>query len=141
MVFCYKRQIDLPLYPRRVSCRIFVLSHPRLSLIRSFHRFGSTKWDGKPLCNGYFGRIGNREFEIDREVSYGDLPAIKGSSAEDASDVELEADGPSTPRVLASTSKPTTPSVAQATPSKPSTVPAQSFYAHVKPKPKPTGPL
>ena len=67
---------------------------------------------------------------------------IKGSSTEDTSDVDLETDGPSTPQVYASSSRPTTPSVGHAeTPSRPTAIPAKSFYAHAKPQPKSNGPL
>lgn len=58
------------------------------------------------------------------------------------SDADLETDEPSTPQVYASASRPTIPAVVNVeTPSRPSAIPAKSFYGHVKPQPKTNGPL
>ncbi|CAL1708125.1 unnamed protein product [Somion occarium] len=104
--------------------------------------FGSTKWDGTPLLSGFSGRVGQRQFELDCQISQADMPAVTDSSMEEEPDIDLEAEGSSAPQIFAPSSRPSTPNVVKnETPSKPSSVSAKSFYAHVKPKPKLKGPL
>ncbi|KAI0700892.1 P-loop containing nucleoside triphosphate hydrolase protein [Cytidiella melzeri] len=115
---------------------------------------GKKRWDGAPIDVGYTVMIGNKEVEVDSQISRTDMPAVTGSSAEYENDQD-HMDPPQTqPHAVAtssstlrmkstshstedsrSTSFTATSSIAK------KSVSATSFYAHAQPKPKPKGPL
>ncbi|KAI0081996.1 hypothetical protein K474DRAFT_1612582 [Panus rudis PR-1116 ss-1] len=104
--------------------------------------WGSKKWDGTPLESGYSGRIGKREFELDSEISQSELPTITGSAIEHDSDIDLENDDSLDVSIISYSPAPRIPAAQpQVSPPKPQSIPATSFYAHVKAVPKQKGPL
>lgn len=122
-------------------------------------RIGTKRWDGTPIYVGYAGRMGNKEFEVDNEISKSEMPTITGSADDYDDDIELlgtqaeaapfieakrskseviDVDAPPRPsfRPPAPTPKPETPSSASKTYVSPA-----SFYAPAQVKLKPKGPL
>ncbi|KAI0771634.1 SNF2 family N-terminal domain-containing protein [Trametes elegans] len=109
---------------------------------------GSKKWDGLPLYNGYRAFVGNREVELDSEISRSELPVVVGSSTEPPVDPEFSEGSSSQPRSSflvearrtsqegASSSSPSVNSPASAK----KFIPPSSFYG-AAPKPKAKGPL
>ncbi|GJE96776.1 DEAD/DEAH box helicase [Phanerochaete sordida] len=49
---------------------------------------GTRQWDGTPIYIGYEGRMGNKDFEVDHEISRSEMPSITGREDLD-DDVEL----------------------------------------------------
>ena len=43
---------------------------------------GTKKWDGTPIYIGYENRIGNKDFEVDHEITKTEMPTITGSAEE-----------------------------------------------------------
>ncbi|KAI0750810.1 P-loop containing nucleoside triphosphate hydrolase protein [Daedaleopsis nitida] len=111
---------------------------------------GTKKWDGLPLYSSYRTFVGNREVELDNEVSRSDIPSIVGSSAEPPIDPEFS-DPPSSQvrsSILVDATGDRRSSHEGAGSSSPSVnspasakkfIPPASFYGTLKPKPK--GPL
>ncbi|KAI0375644.1 hypothetical protein BV20DRAFT_959644 [Pilatotrama ljubarskyi] len=109
---------------------------------------GTKKWDGLPLYSSYRTFIGNREVELDSEVSRAELPLIVGTSAEPPVDPDFNEASSSqskssfllearrTSQEVASNSSPSVNSPASAK----KFIPPSSFYG-AAPKPKPKGPL
>ncbi|KAI9001004.1 SNF2 family N-terminal domain-containing protein [Trametes punicea] len=109
---------------------------------------GTKKWDGIPLYSSYRTFIGNREVELDSEVSRAELPRIVGEATELPVDPEFsDASSPQmrssvllevrrTSQEGASSSSPSVNSPASAK----KFIPPSSFYG-TTPKPKPKGPL
>ena len=111
------------------------------------NRMGTKKWDGLPLYGGYRTFIGNREVELDSEISRSELPAIVGTSIEPPVDPEFSSPPASQPRT--SFFLDTHRTSGQGTSSSPSVnspasakkfIPPSSFYG-TSTKPKPKGPL
>ena len=70
------------------------------------HSIGTKRWDGTPIYIGYENRIGNRQFEVDHEISKAEMPSITGSSIESDDDIEIiSSQVDSTPFVEAKRSK------------------------------------
>ncbi|KAI1786543.1 P-loop containing nucleoside triphosphate hydrolase protein [Ganoderma leucocontextum] len=108
---------------------------------------GTKKWDGLPLYDSYRTFIGNREVELDSEISRSELPAIVGTSIEPPVDPEFSSPPTSQPRTSFLLDAHRTPQ--QGTSSSPSInspasakkfIPPSSFYGTTT-KPKPKGPL
>ncbi|EKM54084.1 uncharacterized protein PHACADRAFT_29344 [Phanerochaete carnosa HHB-10118-sp] len=49
---------------------------------------GTKQWDGTPIYVGYEGRMGNKDFEVDHEITRADMPTITGAEDFDG-DIEL----------------------------------------------------
>lgn len=132
---------------RRASCCI---------ILQSCHgSIGTKRWDGTPVSVGYVNRMGNKEFEVDHEISRDAMPTITGASDEQDDDMDLlgsqvdaplyvEASGPKS-KAIDVDALPATPVRTKLEPPVASTIkkyvaPASSFYAPALPK-KPKGPL
>ncbi|KAI0677546.1 SNF2 family N-terminal domain-containing protein [Trametes maxima] len=108
---------------------------------------GTKKWDGLPLYGGYRTFIGNREVELDGEISRANLPTIVGTSTEPPMNPEFGVSSSSQTRpsflLDARTSQEGTGSSSPSVNSPASAkkfIPPSSFYG-AAPKPKPKGPL
>ncbi|KAI0832427.1 P-loop containing nucleoside triphosphate hydrolase protein [Trametes gibbosa] len=109
---------------------------------------GTKKWDGLPLYTSYRSFIGNREVELDNEITRSEVPNIVGTSTEPSVDSDInEASSPQsrssflvdarrTSQEGASTSSPSINSPASAK----KFIPPSSFYG-LAPKPKAKEPL
>ncbi|PIL37156.1 hypothetical protein GSI_00848 [Ganoderma sinense ZZ0214-1] len=108
---------------------------------------GSKKWDGLPLYGSYRTFIGNREVELDSEISRSELPAVAGTSIEPPMDPEFGGPPTSQPRTsfLLDTQRTlqpgpnSSPSVNSPASAK-KFIPPSSFYGSST-KPKQKGPL
>lgn len=115
------------------------------------YRMGTKKWDGLPLYSSYRTLIGNREVELDSEISRSELPTVVGPSAEPLIDPEYSEPSSTQARPSffldaardrrtshdgASSSSPSVNSPASAK----KFIPPASFYGSAV-KPKPKGPL
>ncbi|RDX55621.1 hypothetical protein OH76DRAFT_1397013 [Lentinus brumalis] len=115
---------------------------------------GTKKWDGLPLYSSYKTFIGQREVELDSEISRAELPAIVGKSAEPPLDPEYSEPLPSQARSSflvdaarerrtsqegTGSSSPSVTTVNSPASAKKFIPPASFYGTAVKPKPK--GPL
>ncbi|KAI0660976.1 SNF2 family N-terminal domain-containing protein [Cubamyces menziesii] len=109
---------------------------------------GTKKWDGLPLYTSYRTFIGNREIELDNEISRAELPTIVGKAAELPVDPEYSEASSSQSRTsfLVEARRASQEGVGSSSPSinSPASakkfIPPSSFYG-AAPKPKPKGPL
>lgn len=53
-----------------------------------FISIGTKQWDGTPIYVGYEGRMGNKDFEVDHEITRAEMPTITGTEDFDG-DIEL----------------------------------------------------
>ena len=119
-----------------------------VSCLYAWTSLGTKKWDGLPLYTSYRTFIGNREIELDNEISRAELPTIVGKAAELPIDPEFSEASSSQSRSSflvearrtsqegAGSSSPSVNSPASAK----KFIPPSSFYG-AAPKPKPKGPL
>ncbi|KAI0335474.1 hypothetical protein GY45DRAFT_1316794 [Cubamyces sp. BRFM 1775] len=109
---------------------------------------GTKKWDGLPLYTSYRTFIGNREIELDNEISRAELPTIVGKAAELPIDPEFSEASSSQSRssFLVEARRTSQEGTGSSSPSVNSPasakkfIPPSSFYG-AAPKPKPKGPL
>ncbi len=115
------------------------------------YRMGTKKWDGLPLYSSYRTLIGNREVELDSEISRSELPTVVGPSAEPPIDPEYSepSSTQARPSFLLDAARDRRTSHDGASSSSPSVnspasakkfIPPASFYGSAV-KPKPKGPL
>lgn len=113
---------------------------------------GKKRWDGTQVDSGYSTLIGNKEIEVDSQISKSEMPVLNGTSAEYENDLEFgspaqtQTPGSAASPLIIRAEKPrlekkasTASFNATPTPAKRYVAPA-SFYAQA-PKPKPMGPL
>ena len=118
------------------------------------HRIGTKRWDGVRISIGCTALIGNKEIEVDSQISSTDMPHITGTSTEYENDLEFgsppqtQATRSASSPLVAHMKRETSPSKAHGhVPAEPSSstakryVPPTSFYAQPAQKPKPQGPL
>ena len=65
----------------RAWCKLSIHRVPH-DATKQLYRLGTRKWDGLPLYSSYRAFIGNREVELDSEITRSELPAIVGTSKE-----------------------------------------------------------
>ena len=69
-------------FGRRSSVRILCMAYCFACAYVCSVRLGTRKWDGLPLYSSYRAFVGNREVELDSEISPSQLPTIVGTSKE-----------------------------------------------------------
>ena len=122
---------------------------------RTICSIGTKRWDGTPIYIGYENRIGNKDFEVDHEISRAEMPTITGAEDFDE-DIELVASQAESPLFIEAKKRKTeiidvdaaVVSSNSSTPAPVNTassagkkyVPPASFYAPAQPK-KAKGPL